>query len=146
MGFSSHCLNGVNLIQSTLSSFSNILEYPVLAINPTVASYFKDYFALWARITTGPYPPDTKMAQSTLSMLLSGIDRMYCHRPQHHREASDRQKCIGHHRPRRHRRRESQAEINQHDHSGDCLFLELPQCFFLWKILQEAHGHESAGV
>ncbi len=82
VGFSSHCLNGVNLIQSTLSSFSNILEYPVLAINPTVASYFKDYFALWARITTGPYPPDTKMAQSTLSMLLSGIDRMYCHRPQ----------------------------------------------------------------
>ena len=76
VGFSSHCLNGVNLIQSTLSSFSNILEYPVLAVNPTVASYFKDYFALWARITTGPYPPDTKMAQSTLSMLLSGIDRM----------------------------------------------------------------------
>lgn len=33
VGFSSHCLNGVNLIQSTLSSFSNILEYPVLAIN-----------------------------------------------------------------------------------------------------------------
>mgnify|MGYP000476640974 CR=1 FL=1 len=28
VGFSSHCLNGVNLIQSTLSSFSNILEYP----------------------------------------------------------------------------------------------------------------------
>ena len=82
VGFSSHCLNGVNLIQSTLSSFSNILEYPVLAVNPTVASYFKDYFALWARITTGPYPPDTKMAQSTLNMLLSGIDRMYCHRPQ----------------------------------------------------------------
>ena len=54
----------------------------VLAVNPTVASYFKDYFALWARITTGPYPPDTKMAQSTLNMLLSGIDRMYCHRPQ----------------------------------------------------------------
>jgi hypothetical protein len=185
VGFSSHCLNGVNLIQSTLSSFSNILEYPVLAVNPTVASYFKDYFALWARITTGPYPPDTKMAQSTLNLLLSGIDRMYCHRPQmqkgnksrkeeicrelvqlvienytrerrqtghlpatpqHHREAGDRQKCIGHHRPRRHRRRESQAEINQHDHSGDCLFPELPQCFLLWKILQEAHGHESAGV
>ena len=60
VGFSSHCLNGVNLIQSTLSSFSNILEYPVLAVNPTVASYFKDYFALWARITTGPYPPDAK--------------------------------------------------------------------------------------
>ena len=67
LGFSSHGLNGVNLIQSTLSSFSNRLEYPVLAVNPTVASYFKDYFALWARITTGHYPPDTKMAQSTVS-------------------------------------------------------------------------------
>ena len=55
--------------------------YPVLAINPTVASYFKDYFALWARITTGPYPPDTKWLRA-LNMLLSGIDRMYCHRPQ----------------------------------------------------------------
>ena len=40
----------LNLIQSTLSSIFNILEYPVLAVNPTVASYFKDYFALWARI------------------------------------------------------------------------------------------------
>ena len=81
VGFSSHCLNGVNLIQSTLSSFSNILEYPVLAVNPTVASYFKDYFALWAhhdRSLSSRY----KMAQSTLNMLLSGIDRMYCHRPQ----------------------------------------------------------------
>ena len=191
VGFSSHCLNGVNLIQSTLSSFSNILEYPVLAVNPTVASYFKDYFALWARITTGPYPSrykngskhsehapqrhrqnvlppsaDAKREQEPErgNMPRTGAARhrklyprtpraILCRQtghlpatPQHHREASDRQKCIGHHRPRRHRRRESQAEINQHDHSGDCLFLELPQCFFLWKILQEAHGHESAGV
>ncbi|MDE5710657.1 MAG: helix-turn-helix domain-containing protein, partial [Bacteroides sp.] len=47
-----------------------------------VASYFKDYFALWARITTGPYPPDTKMAQNTLNMLLHGVNKLYCHRPQ----------------------------------------------------------------
>ena len=75
VGFSSHCLNGVNLIQSTLSSFSNILEYPVLAVNPTVASYFKDYFALWARITTGPYPPDTKNGSKHIE-----------HAPQRHRQ------------------------------------------------------------
>ena len=81
VGFSSHCLNGVNLIQSTLRSFSTILEYPVLTVEPTVASYFKDYFALLARITTGPYPPDTRTAQNTLSMLLQGIDRMYSNRP-----------------------------------------------------------------
>lgn len=81
VGFSSHCLNGVNLIQSTLRSFSTILEYPVLTVEPTVASNFKDYFALLARITTGPYPPDTRTAQNTLSMLLQGIDRMYSNRP-----------------------------------------------------------------
>lgn len=80
IGFSSHCLNGVNLIQSTISSFSKILDYPVIAINPTIASYFKDYFSLYARITTGPYPPNTQMAQGTLSTLLRGIDRIYSNR------------------------------------------------------------------
>lgn len=80
IGFSSHCLNGVNLIQSTISSFSKILDYPVIAINPTIASYFKDYFSLCARITTGPYPPNTQMAQGTLSTLLHGIDRIYSNR------------------------------------------------------------------
>lgn len=77
VGFSSHCVNGVNVIQSTLASFSTILGNPVISLPPIIVSYFKDYFSLWARITTGPYPLDTRMAQSTLNMLLYGVDNLY---------------------------------------------------------------------
>ena len=77
VGFSSHCVNGVNVIQSTLASFSTILGNPVILFPPIIVSYFKDYFSLWARITTGPYPLDTRMAQSTLNMLLYGVDNLY---------------------------------------------------------------------
>ena len=77
VGFSSHCVNGVNVIQSTLASFSTILGNPVIPLPPIIVSYFKDYFSLWARITTGPYPLDTRMAQSTLNMLLYGADNLY---------------------------------------------------------------------
>lgn len=94
IGFSSHCLNGVNLIQSTLSSFSSILEYPVIAINPIIASYLKDYFALLARITTGPFPPDTKMAQNTLNMLLYGINTIYKTHPQQQKSSKNRKEEI----------------------------------------------------
>lgn len=94
IGFSSHCLNGVNLIQSTLSSFSAILEYPVMSINPMIASYLKDYFALLARITTGPFPPDTKMAQNTLNMLLYGINKIYKTYPQQQKSSKSRKEEI----------------------------------------------------
>ena len=82
VGFSSHCLTGVNLIQSTLSSFSTILEYPVLSLNETQASYLQDYFALLARLTTGPYPPDTRMAQQIMEGLLYVADKIYVAHPQ----------------------------------------------------------------
>lgn len=79
-GFSGHCLNGVNLIQTMLASYSMILEAPVLPINDTVASYFRDYFALLARVSTGPYMPDTKMAQNVLHILLYGVSDLYSNR------------------------------------------------------------------
>lgn len=82
IGFSANSLIGVNLIQSTLSSFPAILEYPVMPVNATIASYFNDYFALWARITTGPYPPDTRIAQNCLEQLLYIIDRLHNSQPQ----------------------------------------------------------------
>ena len=66
IGFSAHCVTGVNVIQSILSSFSTILEYPVLSINDTLTSYFNDYFALLSRVTTGDYPPDTHLSQEIL--------------------------------------------------------------------------------
>lgn len=94
VGFSSHCLTGVNLIQSTLASFSIILECPVITINPIAASYFRDYFSLWARITTGPFPPDTQMAQGTLKLLLYGIDKLYSSTPRTQKEGKSRKEEI----------------------------------------------------
>lgn len=80
-GFSEHCLNGVNLIQSTMSSYSYILEAPVTPVNETIASYFKDYFTLLSRISTGPYMPNTRMAQNILNNILYGIDVLYSKYP-----------------------------------------------------------------
>uniref|UniRef100_UPI002596509A helix-turn-helix domain-containing protein n=1 Tax=Phocaeicola sartorii TaxID=671267 RepID=UPI002596509A len=79
-GFSEHCLNGINIIQSTVGSYSKIIESPVIPLNDTVASYFKEYFALLARISTGPYMPKTRMAQSVLNTLLDGINDLYSNR------------------------------------------------------------------
>ena len=77
IGFSAHCLTGINLIQSAPRSFPTILEYPVINLNETLLSYLKDYFALLARVTTGPYPPDTRMAQQILSNLLYVVEKLY---------------------------------------------------------------------
>ena len=77
VGFSEHCVTGINLIQATMTSYSRILESPVLAINETVSSYIHDFFSLLARISTGPYPPNTRMAQNILSNLLYGINELY---------------------------------------------------------------------
>ena len=148
VGFSSHCLNGVNLIQSTLSSFSN--QYTGVSGTgclPYRRLLFQGLFCLMG----------THHDRSLSSRYKNGSKHIEL-APQRHRQnvlppsadAKREQEPERGNMPRtgaaRHRRRESQAEINQHDHSGDCLFPELPQCFLLWKILQEAHGHESAGV
>ena len=93
-GFSEHCLNGVNLIQSTMSSYSNILETPVIPVNELIASYFKDYFSLLARISTGPYMPNTRMAQNILNIILYGIDELYSSRPQTQKGAKSRKEEI----------------------------------------------------
>lgn len=96
IGFSSNCINGINLIQSALNSFSTILEYPVIRVNTVVASYFNDYFSLWARITTGPYPPDTRMSQGCLEQLLYAIDKLYNTQPQPERPPKSRKETICH--------------------------------------------------
>ena len=50
-------------------------------LNETIASYFRDYFALLARISTGPYMPKTRMAQNVLDTLLYGVNELYSSRP-----------------------------------------------------------------
>ena len=87
VGFSSQCVTGVNLIQSTLTSFPILLEYPVITLNETIASYIKDYFALLARVSTGPYPPGTRMAQQILQSFLQKVDILYNIQPRKERRA-----------------------------------------------------------
>lgn len=77
IGFSSQCVNSINLIQTIKNSFSELYKQPIISLNPTISSYFKDYFSLWARITTGPYKPDDSMAQMTLRNILTCIERLY---------------------------------------------------------------------
>ena len=81
VGFSEQCIAKVNVVQSTLHSFSSILRSPVLHIEPTLASYFQDYFALLGRVTTGPYTLDTEMNRHILQGMLYGIDKLYSESP-----------------------------------------------------------------
>ena len=49
VGFSSHCVNGINLLQATMGSFSKIWDNPIVNVSDLIASYFVDYFALLTR-------------------------------------------------------------------------------------------------
>lgn len=95
-GFSSHCLIGVNIIQSALNSFPVILEYPVININDTLMSYFKDYFSLLARVITGPYPPDTGLSQQILKSILYVVNGLYNMNPQEKNVTRSRKEEICH--------------------------------------------------
>ncbi len=93
IGFSSHCLAGINL-WSTLDSYSNIWEYPVLPAHPLIASYLKDFFSLFARLTTGPFNPDIRMAQQTLNLMLCWVDKLYSGRPKQQLSPQTRKEAI----------------------------------------------------
>lgn len=77
VGFSEQCITKVNVVQSTFHSLSSILRSPVLHIDPAVASYFQDYFALLGRITTGSHTLDTEMIRHILEGMLYGVDKLY---------------------------------------------------------------------
>ena len=83
VGFSSHCLNGINLLQATMGSFSKIWDNPILNVSDQIASYFADYFALLTRVSIATSTStNTLMAQSTLHSILIGINMLYDSRPQ----------------------------------------------------------------
>ncbi len=94
VGFSDHCLNGVNLIQSILSSYSKILETPVIPVNERVASYITEYFALLTRLSIDPEVPSTKLSQNILSLLLAGLNDLYAHYPQSRKGGKSRKEEI----------------------------------------------------
>lgn len=81
VGFSAYCVAGVNIVRVVPATFTALLEYPVLHLNEPAISYVKDYFALLARISTGPCPPDTRLAQKILEGILHIVDKLYGTRP-----------------------------------------------------------------
>lgn len=94
IGFSANSVSSVNLLQNLIGSYSNILEYPVISLPDTIASYFEEYFKLWAHITTGPYPPDAKLVQHTLEGLLTGVNKLYQNQHKTPQEVHSRKESI----------------------------------------------------
>lgn len=94
IGFSEHCVNGVNLIRSTLSSFSNILETPVLTLEPTVLAQYVQYMTLIANTTTGSYLVDTTLAQKLLDIMLYVANKLYSKRSLPAKSEKNRKKDI----------------------------------------------------
>ncbi|MCD8310682.1 MAG: helix-turn-helix domain-containing protein [Prevotellaceae bacterium] len=92
--FSEHCINGVNLIQTTLPSYAKIMETPVIHVNETVASYITDYFSLLTRISTGPYMPTPTLAQNIFRMLLGGLNELYANLPRIYKGGKSRKEEI----------------------------------------------------
>ena len=76
VGFSAHCVTGINLIQATMGSFSKIWENPILHVSNEIASYLKDYFSLLTRVSTAQ-TVTTSMAQSILNTILLGVNDLY---------------------------------------------------------------------
>ena len=70
VGFSSHCVNGINLLQATMGSFSKIWDNPIVNVSDLIASI------------SHPTATSTAMAQSVLHSILLGINALYANRPQ----------------------------------------------------------------
>lgn len=81
IGFSEHCLNGVNLIKATSGSLYRIIDSPILRLDDATAAYYKEFMALMAKITNNPHGIDTIMAQKQLDLLLYSINILYNQSP-----------------------------------------------------------------
>lgn len=70
VGFSSHCVNGINLLQATMGSFSKIWDNPIVNVSDLIASYFVDYFALQSPILPPPVPQWHKVCSTAFCLEL----------------------------------------------------------------------------
>lgn len=77
-GFSSGCVERINLIKSMLSSFSKIAECPVVELQEDVAGYMIDYFSLLARATCNEkFSFPSEMIEVSLNSILTAIGLVY---------------------------------------------------------------------
>lgn len=77
-GFSSSCLERINLINSIVTSYSRIIDCPVIELDNTVAEYLKDYFGLLTKVTCNEqFEMPFELTELSLKSILTGIDQIY---------------------------------------------------------------------
>ena len=77
-GFSSECVERINLIKSMVSSFSKITECPIVELQEDIASYLKDYFSLLARVTCDErFSLPSEMTEVSLKSILTAVGLIY---------------------------------------------------------------------
>lgn len=77
-GFSSSCLERINLLNSIVSSYSQIIECPVIELDNNVAEYLKDYFSLLTKVTCNEqFEMSFELTELALKSILTGVDQIY---------------------------------------------------------------------
>lgn len=77
VGFSEHCINGTNYLQSISSTYTDILESPIIEIDEAPKEYLSDYLRLLEKLTTRDFEPDTRLATHIFNTILDSIDTLY---------------------------------------------------------------------
>ena len=78
VGFSSECISRINLIKQLIGIYQKIVEHPIIPLQDDIAGYFKDYFALLARVTFNErLVISSEMAETSLNSVLAGIGMVY---------------------------------------------------------------------
>lgn len=78
VGFSSECISHINLIKHLMGIYQKIAENPVLSLQEDIASYFKDYFALLARVACNErLALCAEITETALNSVLVGVTLVY---------------------------------------------------------------------
>lgn len=78
VGFSSECLERINLIQSVIGSYTKIVESPIIELREDTAEYMRDYFTLLTKMicnTESEMPPE--MIEIAMKSILTGVKLIY---------------------------------------------------------------------
>lgn len=85
-GFSSSCVERINLIQSIGNVYSKLIEHPIIPLTEETTSYLKDYFSLISRISCNEsFKIDPELADTALQSVLTSIRLLY---RKHQKESS----------------------------------------------------------
>lgn len=92
IAYSAHCINDSHGLKEEVEAFSQPFSMPSVQLDSLSASYLTDYFALFARITTGPKELPLELAQSSLKNMLLGVRHIYSHSPVQQNRSFSKQK------------------------------------------------------